>query len=114
MIWNTCLVINMTKPAFDQLLNGEGFRFYRYDAGDGSEPVDLLSVTSIRSLCGESYNLVNWQMANLADAALGTMKRVVIGPRGGVKEVRQVFEFPSEFAQKYDATNGEQPKIDEL
>jgi hypothetical protein len=104
----------MSKPAFDQMLNGEGFRFYRYDAGDGSEPVDLLSVTSIRNLCGESYTLVNWQMANLADAALGAMKRTVIGPRGGVKEVRQVFEFPSEFAQKYDATNGEQPKIDAL
>ncbi len=100
--------------AFDQMMNGEGFRFYRYDPGDGSEPIDLLSVTSIRNLCGESYKLVNWKMANLADAALGTMKRTVIGPRGGVKEVRQVFEFPGEFAQKYDATEGKQGEIDLL
>jgi hypothetical protein len=95
-------------------INGGEFRFYRYDAGDGSEPVDLLSVTSIRQLCGEGYQLVAWKLANLADAALGTMKRTVIGPRGGVKEVRQVAEFPSEFAQKYADSNGEQAKIDQL
>src|SRR5512135_1563865 len=95
-------------------MNGEQFRFYRYDAGDGSEPVDLLSVTSIRSLCGESFNLVNWKIANLADAALGTMKRTVIGPRGGVKEVRQVWEYPCEFATRYDASEGKQESIDAL
>jgi hypothetical protein len=95
-------------------INGGDFRIYRYDAEDGSEPVDLLSVTSIRSLCGESYKLVNWKMANLADAALGTMKRTIIGPRGGVKDVRQVWEYPGEFASRYEATGGEQPKIDEL
>jgi hypothetical protein len=99
--------------SLDQINSGE-FRTYRYDPEDGSEPVDLLSVTSIRSLCGESYNLVNWKMANLADAALGTMKRTVIGPRGGVKDVRQVWEYPSEFARLYADTNGEQPKIDTL
>lgn len=95
-------------------INGGDFRFYRYDPEDGSEPVDLLSVTSIRQLCGEGYQLVAWKMANLADAVLGTMKRVHIGPRGGVKEVRQVSEFPSEFAQKYAASNGEQAQIDAL
>ena len=95
-------------------INGGEFRFYRYDPGDGSEPVDLLSVTSIRNLCGEGYQLVAWKMANLADAALGTMKRTRIGPRGGVSEVRQVWECPPEFAQKYAATAGVQPKIDEL
>lgn len=83
--------------------NGENFRFYRYDPEDGSEPVDLLSVTSIRNLCGESYQLVSWKLANMADAALGTQKRTVIGPRGGVKEVRQVWEYPSEFARMYDS-----------
>jgi hypothetical protein len=81
-------------------VNGGQFRFYRY-AEPGQEPVNLLSVTSIRNLCGEGYQLVNWKMANLADAALGTMKRTVIGPRGGVKEVRQVWEYPSEFARMY-------------
>ena len=105
----------MSGPmTFDQMLNGDGFRFYRYDPGDGSDPIDLLSVTSIRNLCGEGWQLVNWKMANLADAALGTMKRTKIGPRGGVKEVRQVFEFPSEFARMYAESNGEQEKIDGL
>lgn len=97
----------------DQLMNGDGFRFYRY-TDDAGLVTDLLSVTSIRSLCGESYNLVNWKMANLADAALGTQKRTVIGPRGGVKEVRQVFEFPSEFARLYGESGGEQGKVDAL
>lgn len=82
-------------------MNGGEFRFYRYTDPDTGEVHDLLSVTSIRNLCGEGYQLVNWKMANLADAALGTMKRTVIGPRGGVKEVRQVFEYPSEFAEMY-------------
>jgi len=95
-------------------MNGGEFRFYRFDREDGSEPVDLLSVTSIRTLCGEPYNLVNWKLANLADAALGTMKRTVIGPRGGVKDVRQVWEYPSEFARKYTASEGAQSVIDDL
>jgi len=94
--------------------NSGEFRFYRYDAEDGSEPVDLLSVTSIRSLCGMGYQLVNWQMANLADAALGTMKRTITGPRGGVKDVRQVWEYPSEFVRKYNEGEGTQSSIDNL
>lgn len=94
-------------------MNGGEFRFYRYTDDDG-EVTDLLSVTSIRSLCGEQHTLVNWKMANLADAALGTMKRTVIGPRGGVKDVRQVWEYPSEFARQYDATEGAQSKVDDL
>lgn len=95
-------------------INGGEFRFYRWDAEDGSDPVDLLSVTSIRNLCGESYNLVNWKLANIADAALGTQKRTIIGPRGGVHETRQVFEFPSEFAAMYAASEGKQGAIDGL
>lgn len=100
-------------------MNGGEFRFYRYTDEEG-EVIDLLSVTSIRSLCGEQYRLVNWKMANLADAALGTMKRTVIGPRGGISEKRLLWEYPSEFAQKYaaacDAETGEplQGEIDEL
>jgi hypothetical protein len=95
-------------------IQGDGFRFYRWEPIDGSEPTDVLSVTSIRKLCGEPYNLVNWQLANLTDVALGTMKRTVIGPRGGVKEVRQVWEYPCEFAQRYDDTGGEQSQVDSL
>lgn len=95
-------------------IGGDGFRFYRWVDPETGDETDLLSVTSIRKLCGEPFTLVNWQLANLADAALGTMKRTIIGPRGGVSEKRLVEEFPSEFASKYDATKGEQAKVDEL
>ena len=95
-------------------LSADGFRFYEWAPADGSEPTSVLSVTSIRKLCGEPFRLVNWQLANLADAALGTMKKTVIGPRGGVKDIRQVWEYPCEFAQRYDATEGNQGKVDDL
>ena len=94
-------------------VNGDGFRFYRYEE-EGKEPVELLSVTSIRTLCGESFNLVNWKMANLLDAVLGTMKRTVVGPRGGVKDVRAIAEYPSEFARMYEEADGQQDRIDAL
>jgi hypothetical protein len=94
--------------------NGDGFRFYRWTDAVTGEETDVLSVTSIRKLCGESFNLVNWQLANLADAALGTMKRTVVGPRGGIKDKRVIEEYPSEFAVKYDEAAGDQKKIDEL
>lgn len=103
----------MSGPA-DASLNGDGFRFYTWEPEDGGDPVNVISVTSIRKLCGEPFNLVNWQLANIADAALGTMKRTVVGPRGGVSERRQVWEYPCEFAQKYGETGGEQGKIDDL
>lgn len=95
-------------------LNGDGFRFYRWvDAATGEE-TDVLSVTSIRKLCGEPFTLVNWQIANVIDVAMSTMKRTVIGPRGGVSEKRVKDEFPGEFARRLAATDGEQPKLDDL
>lgn len=103
----------MSGPA-NASLNGEGFRFYRWEPAEGGEPTDVLSVTSIRKLCGEPYVLVRWQISNVLDAIFGTQKVTTIGPRGGVKETRQVFEFPSEFAVKYDATAGEQGAIDSV
>lgn len=95
-------------------LTGDGFRFYRWEPAEGGDPTDVLSVTSIRKLCGESFNLVNWQLANLADAALGTMKRTTIGPRGGVSEKRVIEEYPCEFARLYTEADGQQAKIDDL
>jgi hypothetical protein len=103
----------MSGPA-NASLTGDGFRFYRWEPAEGGEPTDVLSVTSIRKLCGESFNLVNWQLANIADAALGTMKRTIIGPRGGVTEKRLIEEYPSEFARLYAEADGEQTKIDGL
>jgi hypothetical protein len=104
----------MSQGPQDATLNGDGFRFYRWEPAEGGEPTDVLSVTSIRKLCGEPFSLVNWQLANIADAALGTMKRTVIGPRGGIKDKRLIEEYPCEFAQKYDAAAGSQDKIDGL
>lgn len=95
-------------------LNGDGFRFYRWTDAVTGEVTDVLSVTSIRKLCGEPFNLVQWQLANIADAALGTMKRTVIGPRGGVKEKRIIQEYPCDFARMYDEAAGDQGKIDDL
>lgn len=95
----------------EQINSGE-FRFYRYDPEDGTPPSDLLSVTTVRNLCGEGFQLVNWKIANVIDAVLGTMKRTVIGPRGGVSEKRQVWEYPSEFARMYTESKGEQTLID--
>lgn len=107
----------------DASIRGKGnFRFYSWPGGDSdlhrkynaTERTDVLSVTSIRSLCGMGFQLVNWQQANLIDAAMGTMKRTVIGPRGGVKEKRVLDIFPSEFVQKYLAGEGSQASLDEI
>jgi hypothetical protein len=98
-------------------MNGGEFRYYRFTDRAGKQ-TDLLSVTSIRNLCGVGYQLVRWQLANLADAALGTMKRTVVGPRGGISEKRQVWEAPSEFARMYaeaiDEEEGQQARVDAL
>jgi hypothetical protein len=95
-------------------LNADGFRFYSWIDPITDVETKVLSVTSIRKLVGESYNLVRWQIANVMDAALGTRKRTVIGPRGGVSEKRLIEDYPSEFAQLYDAAKGDQSKVDEV
>lgn len=95
-------------------LNGDGFRFYKWEPEDGSPATEVMSVTSIRKLCGEPFRLVAWQLANIADAALGTQKRVVVGPRGGISEKRIIEEYPCEFAQKYVEAAGTQKSIDSL
>lgn len=88
-------------------LNGEGFRFYQWEEGD--QTYNLLSVTSIKKLCGENYGLVNWQLNNIVDTVMGTVKRPAIGKRGGVlkgKYEYRVEEFPSEYDVLYhDAVN---------
>ncbi len=91
-----------------------GVRAYRWEPIDGSEPTDVLSVTSIRRICGHPDALVAWQLANILDVAMSTIKRTVIGPRGGVKEVRVIDEFPGEFLRRYMETEGTQAKMDDL
>lgn len=98
-------------------LSGDGgnFRFYEWAGGDSelnrqygaTQPVKVLSVTSIRKLCGESFSLVNWQLANIVNVAMGQRKIEWIGPRGGFREgYAPDGEFPGQFIQKLLATNG--------
>lgn len=103
-------------------IRGDGFRIYRWEGGDSplhvkygaTEPSDLLSVTSIRTLAGEHFRLVNWKIANVVNLAMGVRKAVRIGPRGGVKEVYvQDGEFPGEFVNRMLETKGEQKAMDE-
>lgn len=70
----------------DASIAGDGFRWYSWKDPITGEETRVLSVTSIRKLCGESFQLVAWQLANLANAATGMTKRVTIGPRGGRNE----------------------------
>lgn len=100
----------------DASVNADGFRFYRWDDGV-NEPTDVLSVTSIRKLCGLPFTLVNWQLANVVDVAMGTMKRPAIGKKGQVlkgKFTNVPVEWPSEFAKRLAATDGKQAPLDDL
>lgn len=92
-----------------------GVRMYAWPGGDTDlnrkygavEPVNVLSVTSIRKLCGESYNLVNWQIANVVNVATGMRRIEWIGPRGGHnKGYAKDGDFPGQFITKLLATEG--------
>lgn len=98
-------------------VNGDGFRFYRWVDAVTGEQHDLLSVTSIRKLCGEQYSLVNWQLNNLMDTVMGTVKRPAIGKRGGPLKGKFVYlpeEYPSEFVERYMAADGRSEPLTEL
>lgn len=76
------------------------------------EPARLLSVTSIRTLNGEPFRLVNWKIGNVVRLAMGIRKAVRIGPRGGVKEVWvKDGEFPGDFVRRLLETNGQEEGI---
>lgn len=107
----------MSAGPANATLNGEGFRFYRWEDSVTGESYDLLSVTSIRKLCGENYSLVNWQLNNILDGVFGTVKRPAIGKRGKPLKGKYTYvpeQYPSEFVERYMATDGSQPKMDEL
>lgn len=79
------------------------------------EATDVLSVTSIKTLAGEPFQLVNWKIANVVNLAMGVRKQVRIGPRGGVKEVYvKDGAFPGEFVARMMETRAAQEKIDDL
>ena len=110
-------------------VNADGFRIYPWPGYDGrpgqdlevmqryhaEEPSDLLSVTSIRTLVGEPFQLVNWKIANVVNLAMGVRKKTVIGPRGGISE-KYVPDgpHPGEFVARMLETRGQQKALDEL
>jgi len=107
----------MSGGPLNATLSGDGFRFYRWQEVGTEEEFDLLSVTSIRKLCGEGYGLVNWQLNNVIDTVFGTVKRPAIGKRGKPlkgKYVYRIEEFPSEFAKRYMAADNQQGAMDML
>lgn len=96
-------------------VGADGFRFYPWPGGDTEvnrrynavEPSDLLSVTSIKTLAGEAYQIVAWKISNVVSVATGTRKVVRIGPRGGVKEVYvKDGPFPGEFVRRMIESDG--------
>jgi hypothetical protein len=123
-------------------INGDGFRMYRWpgvtaahaaewmghliDSGVPSDeavqratlamdPTDVLSVTSIRKLAGENFMLVQWQIGNVVNLAMGVRKQTTIGPRGGVKEVYvKDGPFPGEFVTRMMETRGTTDKLDDV
>lgn len=96
-------------------LDGDGFRFYSWKDPETGEETRVLSVTSIKKLCGENYRLVAWQISNVLNVTLGVTKRTVIGPRGGKKDIYvRDGEFPGAFARQLLATEGKQGGLDAL
>lgn len=102
--------------------NADGFRFYPWPGGDTElnraygavEPMDLLSVTSIKTLAGTPFQLVNWQIANVVNVATGMRQVTKIGPRGGVKQVYvKDGEFPGEFVRRMIEGEGQQGSLDD-
>ena len=110
----------LEMPA-DATINGDGFRIYGWEGGDtplnreynAVAPQDLLSVTSIKSLAGMHFRLVNWQIANVVNLAMGVRKITTIGPRGGVNE-KYVADGPEpgEFVSRMLDVKGDQKKRD--
>lgn len=112
----------MTSPANARTLPG-GVRVYTWPAGAPdprtsgvlAEDVDVLSVTSIRKLCGESMNLVSWQIANVCNVAMGTRRVTFVGPRGGVREKYVPDgEWPGQFVKLLMETGGDTAKLAEV
>jgi hypothetical protein len=93
----------MSGPA-NATLNGDGFRFYQWQDAGSEDVYNLLSVTSIRKLCGENFGLVNWQLNNVIDTVMGTVKRPKPGKRVAFLKNQFIYvpeAVPSEFIGKY-------------
>jgi hypothetical protein len=114
----------MASAGPQDAFTGEGgVRMYSWAGGDtalnrkynATAETVVLSVTSIRKLCGESFNLVNWQLANITNVAMGQRRIEWIGPRGGHRKgYAKDGEFPGQFVQKLIETNGDDAKMVEV
>lgn len=92
-------------------VNAQGFRWYDW-APPGEEPIRVLSVTSIRKLAGMPHMLVEWQLKNVINLAMGVRQETRIGPRGGVSKVYVADgEFPGAFTQQLIATEGSEAAL---
>lgn len=63
----------LTAGPPDAKINPLGYRTYRWPVTNDDGTVterELLSVTSIRKLCGEPFGLVNWQIGKVIDRAM--------------------------------------------
>ena len=101
----------MSQPQNSFRLSGGG-RAYRWEDPETHEITDVLSVTTIRQLCGAPPNLVTWKVANVVNLATGMRKVDYLGPRGG-KRTRYVpdGEFPGQFVEKMLATEGDEESL---
>lgn len=91
-----------------------GSRFYEW-APEGQDPVSVLSVTTVRKLCGAPPNLVNWMIANIINSASGTYQVERIGPRGGIKKGYEADgPFPGEFVKRLLATEGADKQLEDV
>jgi len=112
-------------------VNGDGFRMYEWPGATpgadlellqrygATEPRTVLSVTSIRTLAGEPFQLVNWKVGNVVNVAMGQRAgdwrdyskskrgRLV---HGYIKDG----PFPGEFMTRLVATRGGENQMDEL
>jgi hypothetical protein len=104
----------MTAGPANASSDKQGVRLYAWTPADGGEPTVVLSVTSIRKVCGTPFDLINWMLSNVIDVTMGTAKQTKVGPRGGVSEVRVSQEFPPEFAKRLAASDGKVEKLDDL
>jgi hypothetical protein len=108
-------------------INGDGFRVYAWPGGhsdlhrqfNATEEARVLSVTSIRNLCGTPFQLVNWQISNVVNVATGQRKaewRDYSKSKRGrlVKGYRKDGTFPGEFVTRMIGTRGGEDAISEV
>ena len=106
----------------------DGFRIYEWPGGDtplnrkynAVEPMNLLSVTSIRTLNGSPFQLVNWQIGNVISVATGTRPsewRDYSKSKRGRKVkgyARDTEEFPGNFVREMLDTKGDRQALTEI